>query len=205
MSRLIVFLLVIEGYKQKSPPTDCWLDEDVGSDHSKWGISLPKAPPNIRWTFQNIFFHHFSWKDLLPFSTWGLPSFLHSDVCQLHFPGCPFFGMKMVGLPEGTNFQDFGLDGPIFKDSRLPAKGQLTITVFWMGKTYDLTRTRRYGIFVSFEGNQSRNYSEFRWLKYNLSSKVLKESNMKHFGPYFPANCKTKGYLFRVLNTLSWK
>lgn len=28
---------------------------------------------------------------------------------------------------------------------------------------------------------------------------------MKHFGPYFPPDCKTKGYLFRVLNTLSWK
>ena len=30
-------------YKQRSSPTDCWLDEDVGSDHSKWGISLPKV------------------------------------------------------------------------------------------------------------------------------------------------------------------
>ena len=160
-------------YKQRSSPTDCWLDGDVGSDHSKWVISLPKvrfcASPNIRWTFQNIL-SHFSWKDLLPFSTKGLISFLHSDVCHLHFPGCSFFEMKMVCLPEGTNFQDLGSDGDIFKDSRLPAKGQLTITVFLNGQ--HMTSQELEGMVFSWvlkDINPVFNL-EFRWLKYNLSS-----------------------------------
>ena len=155
--------------------------------------------------FPKHFFSHFSWKDLLPFSTRGLPSFLHSDVCHLHFPGWSFFGMKMVGLPEGTNFQDFGLDGPIFKDSRLPAKGQLTITVFWMGKTYDLTRTRRYGIFVSFEGNQSRIQPRTQVVEVQPFFQKFWRSQTWNISGLIFLPSKTKGYLFRVLNTLSWK